>query len=793
MVIANMNHRKNRIPPMALYCPSTGLEVLSDPEWNNQKVSHTFTANFWVINDSIIYSLPKGYADIEGVRKSLTLNDKIASVVSGGKGPYVQIEDYEFLTGSDSEARRYITNELNDRNRGLNLIFCNLSNPLSIAVKIGKRFNTTGKFIHVARHYRDAIKLALEINGKKERTAEALVDIANYRDDAKRYLTPVELVSEDAWNIQTPTYANKAVLIDRCILHSTSVGRLESKHLPLIDRTRSLCNAALSGQGRIKYLVVDSRRLKGGSRSARIKYVQSLTQWHRQFPISMYVVYGANTFMKTALHLYQPSMPFKIRIARDLSHAFRLIRDDKSGTVSAAHSKKEREKPVVLSHRDIENLMTLVGKINWDVEGIDYRLDMAEDHPLYFLFQSINLIKEEFDAIFKERKLFEQQLIKSRKMEAIGTLAGGIAHDFNNMLGVIIGHTELATAHVGPSHPARHDLKQISDAAQRSADLTRQLLAFARRQPAKPKVLDLNGTISGMLKMLKRLIGEDTDLAWMPGANLWAVKIDPAQIDQILTNLCVNARDAASGAGTITIHTANVVVDEAYCATHPGILAGQYAMLAVSDKGSGMDGATLENLFEPFFTTKEVGKGTGLGLATVYGIVKQNKGHIDVDSQPGHGTTFKIFLPRTQLPVEKKREPEPDTLARGTETILVVEDEQSILDLCKIMLERSGYTVISARTPSEAIKQASLNMESIHLLVTDVVMPEMNGKELKERIDTFKPNLKALYMSGYTADVIIHQGIIESDVHFLQKPFSVHTLANKVRAVLDENPDTPDK
>lgn len=444
-------NRKKQDIPMTFYCPVTGLEVLSDPQWNNQQVSSTFTANFRVIDDSIIYSAPEGYADVEGVRNSLALNDKIAGLVSGGRGPYVQIEDYTFLTGSESEARRNFSRALNDNSRGLNLIFCNLSHPLSIAVKIGKRFNTTGKYIHVAGNYREAVNLALKINGKKERPAAGLpIDISGRHDPEERHLRPVEVLADEAWNVRTPTFANEMVLIDQCILHSTSTGRLEFQHLPLIGRTRDLCNRTLSGNGGIRYMVVDAGRLEGGSRSARIKYVQSLKEWHQRSPISMYIVYGANTFMKTALHLNRPSLPFKTRIAGDISHAFRLIRDDRSGPVSGTAPQKERKKPVVLHYEEIENLMALIGRVNWDVEGIDSDFDMAEDHPLYFLYQSILLIKEEFDSVYKERKLFEQQLIKSRKMEAIGTLAGGIAHDFNNMLGVIMGHAELATMQIPP-------------------------------------------------------------------------------------------------------------------------------------------------------------------------------------------------------------------------------------------------------------------------------------------------------------------------------------------------------
>lgn len=384
-----------------------------------------------------------------------------------------------------------------------------------------------------------------------------------------------------------------------------------------------------------------------------------------------------------------------------------------------------------------------------------------------------------------ERLKLEAQLQQAQKMESIGRLAGGVAHDFNNMLGVILGHAELAMEQTEVSHPVYYDLQEIFNAAQRSADLTKQLLAFARRQAAAPKILDLNATIAGMLKMLRRIIGEDIDLVWGPAANLCKVKIDPVQLDQILANLCANARDAIDGVGKLTIETKNVSIDSAYCAGHAGFLPGDSVMLAVSDDGRGMDEETLENLFEPFYTTKGVGEGTGLGLATVYGIVKQNNGCINVYSEPGRGSTFKIYLPRVAAPVETKTEPTVRAVAKGTETVLVVEDEASILNLSTVVLERCGYSVLAAGLPSEALQLVARHKARIDLLITDVVMPEMNGQALKERVAELHPHISVLFMSGYTTSAIVHRGILEKDVHFIQKPFSVNALAKKVREVLD--------
>jgi signal transduction histidine kinase/response regulator RpfG family c-di-GMP phosphodiesterase len=386
----------------------------------------------------------------------------------------------------------------------------------------------------------------------------------------------------------------------------------------------------------------------------------------------------------------------------------------------------------------------------------------------------------------EERTKLEAQLQQAQKMESVGRLAGGVAHDFNNMLSVIIGHASLAIMESDSHNPILANLEEIRKAAERSGDLTKQLLAFARKQTVAPQVLDLNETVSGMLKMLQRLIGENLHLVWEPSPNLWQVKMDPSQIDQILANLCVNAHDSITDVGKITIETDNSVIDEEYRANHAGFVIGEYVRLAVSDDGCGMDKVTLAQIFEPFFTTKGVGKGTGLGLATVYGIVKQNNGFINVYSEPGLGTTFTIYLPRYVGKAEKTCvEGTAKLPLRGQETILLVEDEPAILNITKIILTKQGYNVLDANSPNEALRLASEQTSEIHLLITDVVMPVMNGRDLAKKLQSLYPELKTLFMSGYTANVIAHHGVLDDGVYFIQKPFSLPNLAAKVRGVLD--------
>ncbi|MFA5205895.1 MAG: LytS/YhcK type 5TM receptor domain-containing protein [Lentisphaeria bacterium] len=395
------------------------------------------------------------------------------------------------------------------------------------------------------------------------------------------------------------------------------------------------------------------------------------------------------------------------------------------------------------------------------------------------------LSPDRFLAIVKdvtERRALEMQLVQARKMESVGRLAGGVAHDFNNMLQAILGHCSMALERAGADATLREDLEGVQQAASRSADLTRQLLTFARKQVIAPRLVDLNAAIPGSLKMLGRLIREDIRLDWRPGWELWRVEIDPSQLDQILANLVVNARDAIAGRGTITLETANLTLA---AADADGCPPGEYVVLAVTDTGSGMDVETQQHLFEPFFTSKPSGRGTGLGLATVYGIVKQNRGGISVRSAPGQGSVFRICLPRALAA------PEPPVaaaaavaLSGGNETVLVVEDEEAVLKLTRRILARHGYAVLAAASPDAALELAKAHAGPLDLLLTDVVMPGMNGRQLSDRLRQLRPAVKCLYMSGYTDQALDPLGLLDPAVYFLKKPFSSKELCEKVRTAL---------
>jgi two-component system, cell cycle sensor histidine kinase and response regulator CckA len=387
-----------------------------------------------------------------------------------------------------------------------------------------------------------------------------------------------------------------------------------------------------------------------------------------------------------------------------------------------------------------------------------------------------------------QRRHLEEQLAHAQRMEAIGHLAGGVAHDFNNLLTVVTGYSELVLRRLDAESPVRQEIEQIKKAGERATTLTRQLLAFSRKQMLQPRVLDLNAVLSDVEHLLRRLIGENIQLTMVLGPDLKRVKADPGQMEQIIMNLAVNARDAMPQGGMLTVGTANVVLDDDYANQHVDVKPGQYVMLAVSDTGIGMDDHTRSHIFEPFFTTKVKGKGTGMGLSTVYGIVKQSGGYVWVYSEPNQGSTFKIYLPRIDDPIETQDAANlAEELSAGVETVLLVEDEEAVRSLVCKVLRASGYTVLESLNPADALRIAREHPDPIHLLLTDVVMPQMSGREVANQVIVLRPSTKVLFISGYTDDAIVHHGVLDPKTAFLHKPFSPDALARKVREVLDNS------
>ncbi len=592
-------------------------------------------------------------------------------------------------------------------------------------------------------------------HGEFLRWNEALEKVSGFSSEDLAGMRPLELISKETRGA-TEMAIKEVFLQGQCMVEAELLAKDDAVTPYLF--TGKLC-------------VLDSRRFlvgMGYDISTRKRLEEAFQALVNHAPMGIYIVQEGK---------FQMVNPGFEQISGYT--AGELLGRDSRTIVTPDYQEAVRKNAIAMVKGELHSayefpITTKSGEIRWVVEKVTSTSYQGKRATMgYFLDIS-------------ERKTLEGQFLQAQRMEAVGRLAGGVAHDFNNMLGVIIGQAEMAMMQITAAEPLYQSLQEIYKAALRAADLTRQLLAFARRQTVSPLILDLNDSVSSMLKMLQRLIGEDIDLAWMPGYALWKVRIDPSQIDQILANLAVNARDAITGVGKVTIETENVVFDDTYCANRADCVPGEYVLLSMSDDGRGMDQETLDQIFEPFFTTKGVGEGTGLGLATIYGIVKQNKGVINTYSEPGHGTTFKIYLPRceaeaAQAPAETAAKPLP----RGSETILLVEDEKAILDIGKAILEHLGYSVLTAGTPGEAIRLAGEYTGNIQLLISDVVMPEMNGRELVERLIAMKPGLKCLYISGYTSSVIAHRGVLDEGVNFVQKPFSVKTLAAKVREVLE--------
>ncbi|PYV87947.1 MAG: hybrid sensor histidine kinase/response regulator [Acidobacteria bacterium] len=456
-----------------------------------------------------------------------------------------------------------------------------------------------------------------------------------------------------------------------------------------------------------------------------------------------------------------------------------IHQEDREGVIALCLKAREEKRTTDFEYR----MLASDGRWLWLRNMVSVALESDRAARLQGVMLDINKGKQAEEALRRS----EQQFRQSQKMEAIGRLAGGIAHDFNNLLTGITGYSELLLNSLRPEDPMRGNLEEIRKAAARAASLTHQLLAFSRQQVLRPVILDLNALLANLHKMLRRLIGEDIELVTLLGPGLGRVEADRGQMEQVIMNLVVNARDAMPEGGRLILETANEELDEDYARTHPPTEPGSYVMLAISDTGCGMGPDTLARIFDPFFTTKEQGKGTGLGLSTVYGIIKQSDGYIWAYSEPGQGTTFKVYLPQVQgeVSVEAETVPAPVELPLGSETVLLVEDEDSVRNLVRTILRKNGYTVLEARHGAEALRVAIQHTGPIHLMLTDVVMPLMSGRQLAERLAPLRPDMKVIYMSGYTDQAIVHHGVLEPGTIFLQKPFTPNSLACKVREVLD--------
>ena len=792
-----------------LYCPVTGLTVYTRPEWTNRQLSETFVGNFYIIGNSIIYSRPEGKADLEGVSRSTDLKKEVAQYMSDGTGPYIQIQDYTVLQGSTPAGRSSFIKDADEDERLTSMIFCNLSPIFSLAVNIGNRFNTSGKYIHRARHYAEAIQKAVGICEKGNYKLEsATLDPSIRIHNPDNSLKPLHIISDDAWNVETPEFTNRVVIIDRNILLSRSEGYFTEEHVTPIDRSFDLCYAALPEAGCIHNVVVDASGLKGSSRAGRLKYMQMVKERHRKCPIRVYIMYGVNTFLRTAIHMARPLMPFNLRIARDFNEAFTIVKDSADEISLSRQTERETINARKIRYEDIQKLLAFVGNIEWEQEGIDRNFDVDETHPFYILYQSISLLKEEVDSLFADRekvmddleksnaqlqdalselKQAQERIVQQERLSAVGQLAAGIAHDFNNILTSILGCTELLQTSPDMPPVTQEHLEQISASSKRAANMVGQLLDFSRKSIHQPRQFDLSIFIKESVKFIKRTIPENIriNLDVTPGEYL--IEADPTQMQQIITNLAVNARDAMVHGGDLGIELSRVECRNGLkCAVCSKPIEGEWLRLKISDTGGGISAEEVTRIFEPFFTTKEIGKGTGLGLSQVTGIVEKHGGHIDVESRPGQGTTFAVYLLPTEGESITVESGPTDMIAGRGETILVVEDDPSVLGTTKAMLEKLGYRVLPAVSGEDGLLLYDKHKDRIAAVLSDVVMPDMDGELLLRRLKTDNYALAVVMMSGYPLgkreEMFMEQGVVD----WFQKPVTLKKLSRVMGRALSK-------
>ena len=621
-----------------LFCPVTGLRVIRRPAWTKVRTSPKFVADFSVIGEHIIYSKPEGKADIDGTKGSLALNDAVLNDFPDNATPYVQIEDYSQMHSSSQSARRYFALHIDNNSRLIALIFCNLTPVMSAAVKIGNRVTNTTKPIHVVKHYDDAVRLAIDICKEHNLADESFVfDKPTTFIPKAKSLTSIETFSDDSWTIENTEYTQHSILIDKTILHSTTQGNLTTRHIPLIDKMVS----EVSDKTKIEYIIVDSSRMKSGKQPGRVAFVQFMKDKFRDKSLKMYIAFGANRFIKTAIFLARPLMPFRIKIARDLNHAFEIIHMDKQ---SEHDHQTDDICPALPTQENIDNLIAFMGSLNWTDAGIDSKFEVPADHPFYYLYQSLKLIKEEVDDLFIDRDNYNHQ-----KIDALSRMAGAIAHNFNNQLTVILGNLDLAKGVVSTKDKVLLDiLNQAIIAANRSSKISQQMLFYLGHNQGPFKQIDLATICHQLLPLcqedLPSHITINTDRC-SEGAFIMG---NATHMRQFGINLIDNAKEALGDCpGTISLATHTVKLTDLlqYQLTPKDWLpnAEVYSCLEVTDNGEGMTPDTMNQIFDPFFTTRFTGR--GLGLAVVYGALKSLDGAVSVESKPGNGSTFRFFFP----------------------------------------------------------------------------------------------------------------------------------------------------
>jgi len=903
------------------YCPISGLEIYSKPDWINCRCSESFEVSFWIIGKAIIYSKPKGRADLEGVHNSVTLKKEITNYLSLDDQTYIQIQDYSNLKSSSLTGRNHFIMDANADEKLKAMIFCNLSTPFSIAVKMGNRFNTKNKMIYIEKSYRDAIEKASMLSGAHTHTSKDIgINIKDCSDGQSHSFSPIEIISDDKLKIRQPGFSNDAIIINKNIFHSTTSGFLKPEYVPLIDQMRHQYRSKLPENHSFDYIIVNGKNLHGSSQAARFKLMQSLRLWHEKFPFKIYISYNVNKITHAAFRIANTLLPFQVKVVKNLQQAMGLAREDQEKQTSLEDDYSIDS----INKKDIEDLLSVIGNLNWEVEGVKDTINVSKNHPFYYLYQSITLIKEEFDELFIEKKqkeealkeserisrttienspiamlvysktdekiitinakftdLFgykisdipnisdwwplayseisyreiikgiwteavkkaiseqaaaksiemmirckngtqkevsvqaassgntilitfvdltelkaserqkkelESRLRQAHKIESLGTIAGGIAHDFNNILSIILGNAQLAIQDLPDWSPALKKIENIETASLNASGIVKQLLNFSRKADDTFQPVNITGVLNDTLKLLRSTIPSSIEVNLnIPETDI-SIFADPVQIKQILLNICTNASQEMADKGGILRITADTThLNCGKTKGYPDCKPGHYFKLSISDTGQGIRPEIINRIFDPYFTTKKIGKGTGMGLAVVLGIVKNHGGMITVDSQIGKGSIFKIFLPIIEGSPLKiiEQSHQPPIQGKG-ETILFVDDEQVITEMSKEMIEGLGYLVYTKTDPIEALNFLKSNYREIDLLITDMTMPKMSGIKLAELIKNIRPDLPIIICTGYSAliDKEKLKRIRIADI--MLKPIEQKEIAEKIRKALDE-------
>ena len=775
---------------MTKYCPVLGCEVYCKDNWIKNKASETFEANFWIIGDDIIYSRPKGFCDAEGVQNSLKLNDEIAAFISSGTKPFIQIEDYSYLKGSTLKSRKLFIDNMNSNKLRRTIIFCNANLPIKVAIKIGNQFNITDREIFISNSYSEAVSKVKELSYSEINKAEPeVVNILKSLDTVQQTFEPVEILYNQNWQIKTEGYSNNCLVINKDILHSRSFGDLRESHISLIDQMREKCQSELieAHSSSIKYIVVDTKKIKSASRRSRLAFMKSLKKWAEKHPIEMYIMYNTNTFLGTALNLAKPLFPFQIKLANDFKEALQLIKENKGKSKKSKKTIQEK-KNYTITNSDVEKLLALIGDLNWEFNEFqvpDY--DFAQDHPFYYISQSISLIKEELDNLLIQRRELEDRLHQSQKMESIGRLAGGIAHDFNNILSMIIGSAELGLLDLPENHSAYENFDVIKSAGLRGAAIVKQLLNFSRKAVPEIKPVNAIGTLNDTIDFIRPTIPATIEIMTdLRGENI-NINADPVQFQQIIMNIIGNATQAIENdIGRIIIKSNPIALEAKHVQFHPDLQEGPYYKIDIADNGPGIDQAIIKNIFDPYFTTKEIGKGSGMGLAVVHGIIKNHKGSITVDSVLGAGTKFTILLPQT---IERSTSLPSSTeeIIGGNEKVMIIDDEKEVLDMEYGILTRLGYTVEKHVDPIMALQSFKAYPEKFDLVITDMAMPKMSGETLSKEMLKINSNIPIIMCTGHYSMINGQKAKDIGIAAFTEKPVPLKKLDRLIRQVLEVN------